>query len=231
MKINLLSIVAIILPAIIFSSCLFFDKTQDIKHNADKAPAAYHEFVMFGSDRIYLSHYTMFHAIHAYQAIIQVSLKKDNIGIMQAFLDNRRMNPDRTYTVSPSKKGNAISRRRDDWVLPDYIQEGIEFNADIHWGDNADEFLFRDVTVRVEKVIIFRKFHENDQRNNQLSYLIFGHKGEWYLAHNIAMVGDFDQIISVNLADDKLEANPYLQFIIDRKNDFKFNLEYKITKR
>src|SRR4051812_39605207 len=75
-------------------------------------PTAYHEFVMFGNGRIYLSHYSMFHAIHAYQALIEVSLRKGNVDVRPAFFRDRAAPPERSYTVSPSRPGSPVEWRR-----------------------------------------------------------------------------------------------------------------------
>lgn len=189
--------------------------------NDDRAPDAYHEFVMFGNDRIYLSHYAMFHSVHAYQAIIQTSFEKGNIDVVKTFLEDRRQHPDRFYTLSPSKKDSPDTRRRDDWVLPDYIHEGSEFNADIHWEDHEGQvaFLLQDVTVKIDKVILFRKFEETDQHHDRLTYLLFGEKGDKYLAHFISGMNDFDHIMAVDIENDQLDPNPYSKLIIDGKDE------------
>ena len=160
-------------------------------------PAAYHEFGVFGKHKIYLTHYPMFHAIHAYQAIIEVSLAKDGRDISAQFFQDRDQHPDRSYTLSPSKPGSPVTRRRDDWRLPDHIRAGVDFNGDLHWGDKTNQFLVRDVTVTVKQVIHFRQFQENDQPDRDLSYLLFGDADDLYLAHRIAAYPDFDQIVSV----------------------------------
>ena len=185
----------------------------------EKPPAAYHEFVMFGNDTIYLSHYTMFHAIHSYQIIFAASFKKDKVDVVKAFLDDRREHPDRSYTVSPSKKGSPLSRRRDDWILPDYMHDGMEFNADIHWGEEPEEFLFRDVTVHIDRIILDKKFEEADQHDARLNYLLFGTKGDRYLAHLIGSFPDFDDILSIDIENDQFPSNPGLKFTLDKENE------------
>ena len=56
---------------------------------AHEDPAACHEFGIFGRNKIYLSHYPMFHAIHAYQAIIEVTLTQDGHDLSSQFFADR----------------------------------------------------------------------------------------------------------------------------------------------
>lgn len=182
-------------------------------------PAAYHEFEMFGNKKIYLSHYSMFHAIHSYQVILEASFLKGNVDVAKAFSEDRKNHPEREYTLSPSKVGSPFSRRRDDWSLPDYIQTGKEFNADIHWGDKENEVLFSDVTVKIDRVIHFRRFEDADSRNTALSYILFGEKDDLYLAHLVSVFPDFDQIVAVDVVDGTVDSYPHLIFSVANTAD------------
>ena len=160
-------------------------------------PAAFHEFAMFGRKRLYLSHYPMFHAVHAYQAIAEARLSRGGRDWTGAVLDELARHPNRLYTLSPSKRGSKFTRRRDDWRLPSTFRGGKTFNADVHWGGRKDQFLARDVSATLTRIIFFRQFQEEDRHNRRLSYIVFGETHNLYLAHYIAVQPDFDQIVAV----------------------------------
>ena len=180
-------------------------------------PAAFHEFAMFGRKRLYLSHYPMFHAVHAYQALAEARLSLGGRDWTGALLDELARHPDRLYTLSPSKPRSPITRRRDDWRLPDTFRARSTFNADVHWGDRNDQFLARDVTATLTSIVYFRQFQEGDRRNPRLSYVVFGERDDLWLAHSIAVQPDFDQIVSVELVDGAL-PRPFTKLLVPRSD-------------
>ena len=179
-------------------------------------PAAYHEFGMFGESRVYLSHYPMYHSIHAYQVILETKLLKGGRDWSPALRRDQKAHADRSYTLSPSRKGSPVTRRRADWSLPSYMKKGRAFNADVHWGGDVNQFLGRDVTTKITSVVHFRRFREDDPRSPELRYIIFGQPGDLYLAHLISARPDFDQIVSVELVDGALPDGPYLELRVPR---------------
>jgi len=187
--------------------------------DCEKMPAAYHEFVLFGKQKLYLSHLAEFHAIHAYQVIVEVSLYKDGVDVPKIFFSDRQKHPKRNYTVSPAKFGSPNDRRRDDWILPDYMKKQVTFNADIHWGTQNNEFLVRDVTVTIENVIYLRKFEESDQHSPNLEYIFFGEGDDHYFAHRIGSYPDFDQLIGVEVPQKTLKLPDTMTVIIGSPNN------------
>jgi hypothetical protein len=187
-----------------------------------RMPTAYHEFEMFGKDRIYLSHYPMFHAIHAYQVIVRARVEKDGRSVLDMDFYKAR-SPRYNYRVSPSVPGSPHERRRDDWILPEYMKTGVSFNADIHWGPK-DQFHLEDVTVTIEDVIFIRRFEDEDEHNAKLTYILFGTPGDYYLAHRIANVPDFDQILSVELLAGAVDQQVSHVWVVDKPDSVKDRL-------
>ena len=180
-----------------------------------KVPTAYHEFVVFGNDTMYMSHYSMFHAIHAYQIIVQVGLHKDGQDIGRLVRAEAVAHPERSYTVSPAKIGSPQSRRRDDWILPQYIKAGVKFNTDIHWGTRADQFLERDVTATIEKIVYFKQFDDIKSHNSKLTYLIFGEPGNYFAAHKVSTFPDFDQIVEIEDPGVRVSVDEFVADSVD----------------
>lgn len=179
-------------------------------------PAAFHEFGVFGESRVYLSHYAMFHSVHAYQAIFEAKLIRDRADWSPQLVRDRERHPSRFYTVSPSKKGSPFTRRRADWSLPKVLKTGGRFNSDVHWGGRTNQFLGRDVTTRIANLVHFRRFHEDDERGPELRYIVFGTPNDLYLAHYISARPDFDQIVAVQLVDGALPSGAHLEFRVPR---------------
>ena len=178
-------------------------------------PAAFHEFAMFGRRRLYLSHYPMFHAVHAYQAIAEARLSRGGRDWTGAVLAELARHPKRLYTLSPAKPGSPFNRRRDDWRLPGTFRRGKTFNADVHWGGNQNQFLARDVSATLTDIIFFRQFQEADRHNRRLSYIVFGQEDDLYLAHSITVQPDFDQIVAVE-APNGAPIRPFTKLLLPR---------------
>ncbi len=178
-------------------------------------PAAFHEFAMFGRRRLYLSHYPMFHAVHAYQALAEAKLTWRGRDWTAACLDQMARYPKRLHTLSPSRRGSPPTRRRDDWRLPARFRAGGRFNADVHWGGRNNQFLARDVTATLTRIVFFRQFQEDDRHNRRLSYLLVGRPDDLYLVHYITVQPDFDQIVAVeSVGGVKLE--PFTKLVLPR---------------
>jgi len=164
----------------------------------DRVPAGYHEFEMFGAKSIYLSHYPMFGSIHAYQVIIEVNLKStDGSNPKEMYLSHKQKNPKARYSVSPETSDGKPHY----WVLPETIQEGNAFRANIHVERKAGPpvYLARNVTVEIKSIVHFRLFQPDDKKPEVLTYLLFGNDAETFMAHYIGNYPDFDQILSVKI--------------------------------
>ncbi|RYY42238.1 MAG: hypothetical protein EOO06_21435 [Chitinophagaceae bacterium] len=57
------------------------------------------------------------------------------------------------------------------------------------------------IGVTVKQVVYFQKFDSLAKRPSQLEYLLFGRGSELFLAHLITAPPDFDQVLSVKIAD------------------------------
>jgi len=148
---------------------------------------------MFGDKSIYLSHYPMFGSIHSYQSLVEVVLKSAGADDpKQLYLAHKQKNPTARYSVSPE---NSLGEP-DYWVLPEVIQDGKSFRANIHWDLKKDHpiYIARNVTVQVKRVIYFRLFEPADKKPDKLTYLLFGNGSETHMAHYMASYPDFDQI-------------------------------------
>jgi hypothetical protein len=176
----------------------------------DRVPAGFHEFEMFGDTSVFLSHYPEFGSIHSYQLLLEVKLSGNGNDPRQLYLDHKKKNPAARYTVSPENPNGENHY----FVLPEKIKKGQKFRANIHWDGTEDhpQYIARNVTVEIVRIIYFRLFQPDDKRPDVLTYLLFGNGSEAFLAHYIGSYpdydhSDFDQVLAVTIEPNQLHLN------------------------
>jgi hypothetical protein len=163
---------------------------------------AVHGMLFFGGQKLYVSHLPMYHAPHDYQAIAQVSIGPE---AQAAYLADQKAHPgQKLYTLAPEK-----------FVLPEKMQAGKKFHGVLFRGHfEKDGVAIEEVTVRLEKVILFQKLDPNATVPTTYQAIAFGSFGEVFLAHLIGGEPNFDQILPVSLKSSEmvelLEKQPYL---------------------
>ena len=161
-----------------------------------------HGMVIVGEQPVYLSHLPMFMSPHDYQVILEATLTKEGSDPQASYLEDRKRTGTKLYTLAPER-----------FVLPDLVpaQPGGEPRRRSFLGEAFRHHFERDdpprvsldeaVTVNVTNVVHFRKFDPDADKPNQLQYVLFGKGQELFLAHVITSPPDFDQILSVKIAD------------------------------
>lgn len=166
-----------------------------------------HNFFMFGSTTLYVSHMPMFTMEkHMYQVILRVGLPD---AVMRGYRAGQ--GPGRTswnlvnsvheYTLPQIKAGTLTSFKVD--VYKEYS------NAD---AAPAGPPFARNVPLTVDEVVHFRHFDFNIPRPHNLTYLLFGRGGEAHLEHYIARDPDFQHIVTLGsvpawISPDQLAAS------------------------
>ena len=157
---------------------------------------AIHGMLIFGKDTIYLSHLPMFHQPHDYQVIVEATLETSG---QQIYLQDRASHPEQLiYTIEPLEK----------FVLPDEMQNLKSFQATLFRGhfERGGVPIAENITIKVSSVVYFNHFDPQATKPNTLTYLLFGHPGEQYLAHWIVAKPDFDQIAAVEFGSPQNQA-------------------------
>lgn len=155
-------------------------------------PTAWHEFDLFGKEKLYISHLAAFHSIHAYQVIAEVSLDGESAEKFRAAgVARARLSP-----TAKGKTGATLQDRLEDWKLPDYMVAGKQFHAEITAGK---ETVAGDVTVTIRRVLHFQMEDEQVPRPKDLSYLVIGSAREAFALHAMTRFPDFDQVLAVTL--------------------------------
>jgi hypothetical protein len=166
-----------------------------------------HNFFMFGSKALYVSHMPMFTVEkHMYQVILRVTLPDAVMRGYRASQGSRRtpwnlVNSARRMSLPEIKAGTLRSFLVD--VYADYS------NAD---AAPAGSPYATDVPLTVQEVVHFRHFNFNIPRPQCQTYLLFGRDGEAHLEHYIARDPDFQHIVTLKsvpawLSPDQLAAS------------------------
>lgn len=144
-----------------------------------------HGMVLFGSEKIYLSHLPLFHAPHDYQVLLEIDLPTSAKASYRAQL---RRNPNGLFTIAPEK-----------FVLEELVGSRREFSADLYVGHfERDGRIFQSaVRVEVKNVLHFRKLNPNDPRPEHPRFHWLKASGEEFIVHWITGRPSFEQILRV----------------------------------
>lgn len=163
-----------------------------------------HRWVVFGTDRVYLSHLSMSSmAEHAKQVIVQAEFVEPDGSASTAYADDQRKHPkQRLYTLDP-----------ENFVLPDILPTDSRpaarktvkadlYRDHVEKGSPEKELIAAGIDVHIVQVVHVHLYDPHVQPLNALDYVLFGDRSESYLAHFITRAPDFDQILRVSVNGD-----------------------------
>ncbi|MCB9027123.1 MAG: hypothetical protein H6625_12440 [Bdellovibrionaceae bacterium] len=176
-------------------------QAQSMHHHSD--PPSVHGMLLFGNEKIYLSHLPMFHSPHDYQVILEAEISEQD---REAYLQAKKNKPNETvYTLVPEV-----------FVLPEMVNNPRAFKANIFQGhfERGGTPITGSITVNISKVIYFKKFEPNNTHPETVKYIYFGDVNEIFGAHLISAKPDFDHIVEVGTSPMLLEllsSKPYVE--------------------
>lgn len=186
-----------------FQSCSFDSVRNERLNNADTAAAAsVHGMVLFGTNKIYMSHIPMFHAPHDYQALFEVELAHQSVDAMA------------TYKKQLAADGSQklVTLRPSPFVLPDLLNGDLTsikaslFNGNFEQGGSQ---VLSNVTVKVNKVVYQKRLSLSEQPLSQLTYLALQDQNKVFLVHKISAPNSFDQIVEASFSQsDEAQSFP-----------------------
>jgi hypothetical protein len=176
---------------------------------------AVHNWVAFGTERLYLSHLPLFHhSHHGFQVIVEARLESvagetvDGAGApvedaQAAFV--ARPEPNDLYTIGPTAAFHLV-----DMFRP--LRDGTEvsFRANVFRGHvehvgrphpRTGRLLYRNVRVVATRLIEFRALGHDGERAEHNEYILVGSGTETFAVHRITAPPDFDHIVAVTLPD------------------------------
>ena len=174
----------------------------------EDSPAT-HNMLVFGETKIYLSHLPMFDGVtedktdyttpHRYQIILEASFHRGEQNLQKVYANDRRKNASVTiYTLNPE---NFVLPRLGLGSPQSPLLPGFKakiFRGHLEKGGQVVRGL-DNVTVKVSRIVHFRKFNPHASPPAELKYLLFGSAQEPFLAHYISKPPDFDQVLSVKI--------------------------------
>jgi hypothetical protein len=194
--------------AVTLALVLFWATTNEAAFAADR-PAT-HNMLLIGEKTVYLSHLPMFQdprdlkaeppriMPHRYQAILEVTFNNQATYVK----DRHGPRPPKLYTLGPAEQFVLSELTPTD---PQRKPVRSSFKAKICRGHlekpdpDGEGAILRNVQVNVKRVVHFREFDPKAKRPARLEYLLFGKRGELFLAHLIVAPPDFDQLLSVKV--------------------------------
>jgi glyoxylase-like metal-dependent hydrolase (beta-lactamase superfamily II) len=150
-----------------------------------KDPPSTHGMLLFGRERLFLSHLPMARSPHDYQLVFEAVLPDS---VLQRYRLDATQHDSVIYTVEPTQR----------WVLPNTIRRDTVFTAHLYRGhfERGGARIASDVMVRVRRVIMFRRF-ESDAAAQPDDWFSVGEPHDRYLVHWISGQGDADQVMRV----------------------------------
>jgi hypothetical protein len=173
--------------------------------------AGFHGMLLFGSERIYISHLPMFMPQHRYQAIWEVSFGEAGDAIYRAEWA-RPDNAGGIFTLAPQEL----------FRLPDLTAARTSFTADVYLGHferRGHRKLLEGVTVTLERAVHWHPFLAGDRRPEQATYVLFGGGDELFLAHWISTAPSYDQILALAPSAALGRVPAGAQFLMPERDD------------
>jgi glyoxylase-like metal-dependent hydrolase (beta-lactamase superfamily II) len=147
--------------------------------------ASTHGMLLFGRERVFLSHLPMSRAPHDYQLVFEAQLPED---VLRQYRSDVAAHPNEPYTLEPASQ----------WVLPRTIRTDSVFRAHVYRGhfERGGVRIASDVAVTVRQVVMFRKLEPTDIPQPGAWFTV-GSAAEQFLIHRIAGRGDVDEVLTL----------------------------------
>jgi hypothetical protein len=157
-----------------------------------------HNMMVVGEKSVFLSHLPMFMAPHNFQVILEATFTSGGKNVTDIYSKDRQSNRQtKMYTLAPEEL----------FKLPDLFTpnpparnsfKGTIFRGHLEREGEEIEGL-KMIDVNVKRVVYAQELGRGFNKSDKLKYILFGRGQELFLAHVIAKVPDFDQILSVKI--------------------------------
>jgi hypothetical protein len=147
-----------------------------------------HGMVLFGSEKLYLSHIPLYDSPHNIQVVVEVK-------VASGVPDGQAQFGTKQFTLKP----------RSSWSLDDLASGALtSLSGTIYMGDfeAGGTPAFRNVTFDVKRVVLQRALSHSTPASPSLDYIAVGTPTQPFLVHVIDAAPSFDQIVAVKLPQD-----------------------------
>ncbi|MFZ6654146.1 hypothetical protein [Undibacterium sp. TJN19] len=213
-----------LLSLFLLSFCCIFNAHAENKHGPTWGV---HGMLLFGnSEGMYVSHLPMFHAPHDYQVVLQIRCLDQKLdAAIKARLEQKLA----LWTMEPEQF--EIARLATDSQTP-----LKQFKANIVLGhfEQGGKTEYKDVTVVVEKTLLFRQLSPQMHESKQAVYHQIGSGSQRFLLKEIDSRPDFDHVLAISVPANAVTADVVvkktgLQAVTDA--EFLQVLQGKVDKR
>ena len=165
-----------------------------------RAHFAGHGQLVFGSERIFISHLPVFmddvpsHP-HNFQVILEVDF--DNAGARDIYRNDAVANADAFYTTIPARfvLTDLVGDANGSGPLRSLTDAGIRRG---HFEKGGTTIASTDLTV--ENVVYFREFDAERIKLDGMAYVLFGNGMNHFASHAMSAPADFDQTLAITVA-------------------------------
>jgi hypothetical protein len=164
--------------------------SDDHHHPHADAPSV-HGMLVFGQERIWMSHLPMFHQPHDYQVVMEVTLTKDGQDLKPLYLDDLAQSAAAYYTFVPKKFSMTH-------LIAGHLTslEGTLVRGHFERGGTT---VATGVTATVVALPVAEKFMAGAVKPSTAGYYVIGDAAEMFFVHRIVTKPDeFDQVIQVS---------------------------------
>jgi hypothetical protein len=157
-----------------------------------------HSFILAGREAVFGYHLAMFGmAEHRYQVVLKYDLPTD---IVELYLKDRAQNPDSWHAVRNT--ADMVLGPIGDGTVTEYPARLDRVTQTGNGEDRIWEPLSEGFTARIERVLNFRRFDDNEDFPPHLTYLIYGEGDEAHIAHRLVKRPHYEQIITLTRVPD-----------------------------
>jgi len=187
-------------------------------HHTHQEPP--HNMMVVGEKSVFLSHLPMFMPPHNFQVILEATFTSGGKNLQDVYARDRQSHRQtKMYTLQPEESFKLPSLFTPDPPSRNSFK-GTIFRGHLERGGEKISGL-TNVEIDVKRVIYAQKFGRGFDKSDKLTYILFGRGQELFLAHVIATPPDFDQILSVKIANPPSEeelSRGVSVTILDREN-------------
>jgi len=186
------------------------------KAESDESAFGSHGMLIVGEETIYVSHLPMWMPPHTFQVILEVTFRGPNQP-QARYVNDRKTTRTKLYTLQPEEEFDIRELAP---TRPQGLPSRSSFEATI-WRNHFEShpkthpgqrfMIAPDAEVHVENVVYFQELHPQGPGLQDLEYLLFGKGQERFLAHEISLPPDFDQVLSVQVGDHQFTDEDLLQ--------------------
>ena len=165
-------------------------------HNSHGHLLGTHNFLMLGTEKLFLCHLPMYHVpAHSFQTILEAEIEPPE---MENYLRIKKENPDKPVIVFNESQ-----------MVLEELANSSSFVGPIHFANingDPDGDPIGQTKVNIKKILLSKKLNENSpDYPKHLEYYMFGTNSDCYLSHFLSKAPNFEQELGILISDTLLD--------------------------